>query len=134
MKEKMIEDYLKRVKMLLPLHGKKENDYLKGLKINILDYLEEEPDASEADLYQAFGIPADIVAEYLKTLDDDYLIGKINRQNLLKRCVDFFCILAFCLAAWWSILMYKDYLNFQNTQVTEIHEVIYVGDEIDDIE
>ena len=95
MDEKQIcEQYIKRVKTLLPYVGKAEKKYLDNLRLNVEDYCVNESIHSLLELENGFGKPEDIVHEYISSVETDELIqefvwnlkrSKESQNHLEKR-------------------------------------------------
>lgn len=51
------QKYLKSVKKLFPIYGKKERQYIKNLQTPLQEYAEEKEDLSYEELTEEFGTP-----------------------------------------------------------------------------
>ncbi len=70
--------YLRDCKRLFPVHGSCEREYLERLKSHIQEYAAEHENYNYDDLTAQFGTPAEVAADYYDTIDDDYLLKRIN--------------------------------------------------------
>ncbi|MBR2555883.1 MAG: hypothetical protein IKE94_13555 [Aeriscardovia sp.] len=118
MDEKQIcEQYIKRVKTLLPYVGKAEKKYLDNLRLNVEDYCVNESIHSLLELENGFGKPEDIVHEYISSIEIDELIKRLNSRKLIKRIVFCVLILAVAVAVFFAIYTYKEYKIIEESSV-----------------
>lgn len=73
-----IRQYIKDVKTVLPCYGKQEKDFIKYLKQQLTDYMEQKSLITYTDLVNEFGYPANLIADYYQSSDEDTLIHKLK--------------------------------------------------------
>lgn len=82
---KCIDKYISDIKSLMPFNSKKEKEYLKQFKKDILQYKENNDNITYDDLTEQFGYPKDIVYGYLDMQNNDYILDRISIKNTLKK-------------------------------------------------
>ncbi len=73
-----VKQYIKDVKTVLPCYGKQEKDFIKYLKQQLTDYMEQKSLITYNDLVNEFGYPANLIADYYQSSDEDTLIHKLK--------------------------------------------------------
>lgn len=71
--DKELNQYMKRIKLLLPLYRKQEKQFLTDFRFCIYDFTKTHPEHSFADITAHFGTPDEVVRDYLSSLDVDLL-------------------------------------------------------------
>ena len=120
---KEIKKYLKEIKLLLPAFNKDEKKFLRDLMERIEDYLDENSNATMQDIENQFGTPMEIAQSYMSSLDLDVLLS-LSISHFVRR---FFAIAAICMILGlcvYSICMYKAYICYKDTLVTNSETVI----------
>ena len=74
---------MKKLNNSLKLKFSLNHPAYKELSISVADYLESEPEATEADLYERFGTPEQSAAMLLEKEDLIEMIGKQKKMVLL---------------------------------------------------
>lgn len=74
----VVKQYIKDVKTVLPCYGKQEKAFVKYLKQQLTDYMEQKPLITYNDLVNEFGYPANLIADYYQSSDEDALIHKLK--------------------------------------------------------
>lgn len=74
----VITQYIKDVKTVLPCYGKQEKAFIKYLKQQLTDYLDQNSSITYEDLIHEFGYPANLIADYYQSIDEDILIHKLK--------------------------------------------------------
>lgn len=121
---KCIDKYISDIKSLMPFNSKKEKEYLKQFKKDILQYKENNDNITYDDLTEQFGYPKDIVYGYLDMQNNDYILDRISIKNTLKKTCMILIILFAFLSLWKGYLIYIDYNDsihsrYTNTETTE---------------
>lgn len=62
------KEYLSEIKAILPIKSKRERIYLKKLSSDIEALIQEEHISSKKMLYDIYGIPSEVVHNYLSSL------------------------------------------------------------------
>ncbi|MEE0965570.1 MAG: DUF6120 family protein [Bacilli bacterium] len=125
---KCIDKYISDIKSLMPFNSKKEKEYLKQFKKDILQYKENNDNITYDDLTEQFGYPKDIVYGYLDMQNNDYILDRISIKNTLKKTCMILIILFAFLSLWKGYLIYKDYndsISYRATytETTEPEEI-----------
>lgn len=81
------ERYFQQVKSWIPCAGKMKKDVLTQIWDEIGGYLEENPDAGEADLRQRFGTPQQIAVAYVGEVDGSELLRNLRLRRRIARIV-----------------------------------------------
>ena len=107
--------YLHHLKLLLPYHYQEEKQYMKRLKQNISEYMDEFPSSDYDALVKQFGAPKEIAAQFYTELDDDQFMSRIR----MKKCIRKLCFIALfaitILVAYHSIDLYRDYQEAEDS-------------------
>lgn len=125
---KCIDKYISDIKSLMPFNSKKEKEYLKQFKKDILQYKENNDNITYDDLTEQFGYPKDIVYGYLDMQNNDYILDRISIKNTLKKTCMILIILFAFLSLWKGYLIYIDYndsISYRATytETTEPEEI-----------
>lgn len=72
------DNYIKRIRNLLPVCQKVEKQYLHDLSDSIDRYCEQHPDTSVSDIEEHFGDPNQVVHEYVDATDVALLTRRAN--------------------------------------------------------
>lgn len=104
---KIYKQYIKQVKTLFPIMGKKERTYIKNLTSNLEDFCEEESIQSLDELYSQFGDPTDTLNNYFSSLDTSDMIKRIGISKWIKRLTLYLLILATCAGVAFGIYQYR---------------------------
>lgn len=120
--------YYRDIKKIFPIHGKREKQFLNSLKEQIVEYENENNNCTFKDLENVFGSPIEIVVSYYQSINNDYLLKKINMKRLLR----FTCIIIISLVLIifvWKIALYNQgYHDFHNNIPIEYEETIEESD------
>ena len=76
------KDYIKKIRKLFPVYGKKERQFLRKL----IDAMNNEMDetASYYDCRDRFGEPQEIIANYYESVSFDYIKQQIRKRNIVR--------------------------------------------------
>lgn len=113
------QKYLKSVKKLFPIYGKKERQYIKNLQTPLQEYAEEKEDLSYEELTEEFGTPSHVISEYFSEVDDEYLFRQLRIRGYVKK------FLIFVLVAFVILIGYRYYLAYQNYENAMEEHIIY---------
>ena len=119
-----LKQYFKQIKLLLPIYGKEEKVFINDLKKTVDAYVEEHPDCTYADILERFEEPAEVVYNYISSLDQHALCKRISLRKTIKRAIIIVVIAAVVAFAVKIVLDYQSYLKYLNTIVT--HEKIII--------
>ena len=84
-------EYIKQARMLFPIIRKKEKIYLKSLYNDLIEYCDINKISNLQELFHDYGSPAQIVQEYLSSLNEADLKKCLKRKHIKK-------ILSICLS------------------------------------
>ena len=111
------EQYIKKVKALLPYYGKNEKKYLQHLRVTVEDYCSCENISTLKDLEEGFGNAEDIVHEYISSVEVDSLIRQLNIRKLAKRIGLIVLIILVLLSTFAAITLYKNHKLLEQTSI-----------------
>ncbi len=139
---KIGKQYIKEVKSLFPIMGKKEKDYIKKLINNVEEYCEEEVVVSKQDLYDNYGTPNSVVIDYYSSVDTDYIVKKMRFSKYIKvAIVSVLALLTISSATFCVTLLQKNaqleekqQILIENFEIAHREEVVSVDEEIEIIE
>ena len=113
------QKYLKSLKKLFPIYGKKERQYIRNLQTPLQEYAEEKEDLSYEELTEEFGTPSHVISEYFSEVDDEYLFRQLRIRGYVKK------FLIFVLVAFVILIGYRYYLAYQNYENAMEEHIIY---------
>jgi len=99
MEKNVIDIYVKRVKKYLPFFCQDRKKFLNGLKQEIQDYVTLQSDCDLISLYATFGVPQNMAAQFLDTLDPAE-VSKFQRKRkiFIISLIIFLIVIIFTLA------------------------------------
>lgn len=109
----MIPKYIRRCKQLFPVYGKYEQQFLKRLQQQANEFLAQNPNITYEELVTQFGSPKDIVVGYYDTIDDDYLLKKLNLVKTIRRFFFTIVLVVVLFIGYRSYILYKVWLEAQ---------------------
>ena len=121
------QKYLKSVKKLFPIYGKKERQYIKNLQTPLQEYAEEKEDMSYENLTEEFGTPSHVISEYFSEVDDEYLFRQLRVRGYVKKFLIFVVIALFMLIGYRYYLAYQNYENAMEEHM--IYEETYIEED-----
>jgi hypothetical protein len=116
--------YLKHVKALLPVNGKRERAFLRELAASVEDYIESSPSDDIRQARLRFGEPTKVVSEYLSNADADYLSGQVKRLRHIRIIVCALVALVILSIGIEVGLNYKNYLEAEDSYLTVKETVV----------
>lgn len=139
---KIGKQYIKEVKSLFPIMGKKEKDYIKKLINNVEEYCEEEVVVSKQDLYDNYGTPNSVVIDYYSSVDTDYIVKKMKFSKYIKVAIVSVLALLTISSATFCVALLKENARLEEKQQMLIEdfemahreEVVIGSEEIEIIE
>lgn len=90
---KLCKKYISSVKSLFPILGREERKYIKNLKSEIENFIEDNEITAMEELFQKYGSPNEIISNYYSEMSLDNMLKKINKKRLLKIIVTVFIII-----------------------------------------
>lgn len=109
----MIPKYIHRCKQLFPVYGKYEHQFLKRLQQQANEFIAQNPNITYEELVTQFGSPKDIVVGYYDTIDDDYLLKKLNLVKTIRRFFFTIVLVVALFIGYRSYILYKIWLEAQ---------------------
>ena len=91
---KICKEYMGEIRTLFPIKKKDEKAYLKKLATDVEDYCEEAKVESKQELYDNYGMPYEVVSNYLSTVDTDYIVKQLRISKFLRRAIVALLVLA----------------------------------------
>ena len=81
----ILNKYFQDMERELKADGAYKASLLEKLRSDLEDFLEEHPEATEAQLRQFFGSPEDYAREYTATLDPEELCSKVSHGRFHRK-------------------------------------------------
>lgn len=78
--------YYRKLKILIPIKGKYEKDFLNTIFQNLESICSEQPEITYNELCTRIGTPKDIIIEYYENADTEYIIQKLRISSII-RCI-----------------------------------------------
>ena len=124
-------EYIKQTQMLFPIIRKKERIYLKSLYNDLIEYCDINKISNLQELFHEYGPPAQIVQEYLSSLNEADLKNCLKRKHIKK--ILFICcailIITFSVRLYlWNNLQKQVYSNIEMN--TDPNTIYSIGDEL----
>lgn len=113
----MIRKYIHRCKQLFPVYGKYERLFLKRLQQQATDFITQNPNLTYEELVTQFGSPKDIAVGYYDTIDDDYLLKKLNLVKTIRRFFLAIVLVAVLFVGYRSYVIYQIWLDAQKESI-----------------
>lgn len=122
----MVKKYIRRCKNCFPVYGKEEQQFLKRLRHQMEEYVQENPDVTYQQLEEWFGTPIDIVKSYYDSLEDeDRLIDRACFSRTLKKVMIIILMVISIIGVYDSAIMYFSYLDGKDSKVIYEGSTIY---------
>lgn len=112
---KICKEYIKKVKILFPIMGKDEKNYINKLKLNLEDNFNHVTSLNE--LYMSVGTPEDTVNLYFVYADTDYIITRIRKSKFIKYCISVISLVLIITLLLFNIYAYEAHKTFKEEQV-----------------
>lgn len=125
---KICKKYIKEVKAMFPVKGKKERLYLKNLARDVEMLCEEENITIKENLYEKYGKPVEVVAEYFATVETDYVLKKLRISRYIKALI---AVIITIIVVYSSVYIYA---FIETQQIAARQEMVGVEDVIEIIE
>lgn len=118
------DNYLKSVKRELVCPKSLRKRSLDQLKTSLDEFLEDHPTATEADIVEQFGSPADFANAFLASLDEEKLKKQLKKSRQIWAVVITVCAIALLLLVLTFVKMIEDNKNSHTVVVVEtVNEV-----------
>jgi hypothetical protein len=120
------KEYIKTVRTLLPINGDKEKRFLIDFEISLNDFTENEVNNTDTIIAE-FGKATEVVADYIKECDSDYLMKQLRMIRLI-RIIAIIAIVIITITS--TILILQNYFEYKEAEGYYIQrEVIQVIDD-----
>ena len=113
------DKYLKAVKRELVCPHSLRKRSLDQLKTSLDEFLEDHPAATEADITEQFGSPADFANAFLASLDEEELKKQLKKSKRVWVIVIATCIIALLLLVLTFVKMIADNKKSHPVYITE---------------
>lgn len=111
--EKTMKQYLKGIKLLLPIYGKEERKFLKDYQSAMESFLAEHPVCTPEEFTAHFESPEDACHNYISSLEQESLCKRISFRKLIIKVI--ICVLSIAVICWivmlWNISAYEKALT-----------------------
>lgn len=121
---KEIKRYLKEIKKLLPVYGRKEKAFVMMIKTSILETYGTESTICYDMICSEFGSPKEIVMSYFAEVDDDELYKRIRFSRAVKIAAVCIVVIVVAAAVFKSTLLYINHLKSVDAIITQEVTVI----------
>ena len=121
---KLCKEYIKEVKAMFPVKGKKERKYIKQLSKDIEDYCEESKATTKEELYENYGNPVDVVAEYFSAIGAPYVIKKIRISKYIKALIAVIIAVILVLSTVYGVVLWEEHKMIMREEMVFVETVI----------
>ena len=106
---KLCKEYIREVKAMFPVKGKKERKYIKELSKDIEDYCEESNATTKEELYENYGNPIDVVGEYLSATDFSGVIKRLKTGKYIKLLIAVIIAVVLVLTTMYCVILLEEH-------------------------
>lgn len=121
---KICKEYVFEIKAMFPIRRKQEKVYIKSLISDIESFCEEANVEAKKDLYSKYGLPNDIVNNYLSTLNTTHIAKHIKTTRSIKILLIALLVLATIATSALCISFYHEYQVQEQEQAMFYEEII----------
>lgn len=121
---KEIKRYLKEIKNLLPVYGRKEKAFVMMIKTSILEAYGTESTVGYDMICSEFGSPKEIVISYFAEVDDDELYKRVRFSKTIRTAAICIVAIVVAVAVFKSTLLYINHLKSVDAIITQEVTVI----------
>lgn len=79
--------YIKRCKHCFPIYGREERQFLKKLKFQVENYIQNHEELTYEQLEREFGTPLDVVNEYFTSTEESLLTKRITFSRYIGKSI-----------------------------------------------
>lgn len=119
--KKIIKNYKREIKKLLPIFTKNEKHFLNDISVSIEDYATSNESFFKESLIENIGEPKDIVARYLTDMNADSLRKVLSRTRYIRIATVLVISIAIFTGAF---KITTDYMTYKEAQDSYIHREI----------
>ncbi len=121
---KEIKRYLKEIRNLLPVYGRKEKAFVAMIKTSVLETYSESNTVSYDMLCSEFGKSKDIVISYFTEADDEELYKHIHFSKTIRTAAICIVVIVVAVAVFKFSLIYDSYKKSVDAIITQEVTVI----------
>ena len=121
---KLCKDYINEIKAIFPVKGNEERKYIKELSKDIEDYCEESNATTKEELYENYGNPVEVVAEYFSATGVPYVIKKLKISKYIKALVSIIIAILISLSTLYANILWEEHQAIMRQEVVIVEEVI----------
>lgn len=121
---KLCKEYIKEVKAMFPVKGKQERKYIKQLRTDVEDYCEESNATTKEELYENYGNPVDVVAEYFSATGVPYVIKKIRISKYIKALVAVIIAILISLSTLYANILWEEHQAIMRQEMVYAENII----------
>ena len=121
---KLCKEYIKEVKAMFPVKGKKERKYIKQLSKGVEDNCEESNATTKEELYENYGNPVDVVAEYFSAIGAPYVIKKIRISKYIKALIAVIIAVILVLSTVYGVVLWEEHKMIMREEMVFVETVI----------
>lgn len=121
---KLCKEYIKEVKAMFPVKGKQERKYIKQLRTDVEDYCEESNATTKEELYENYGNPVDVVAEYFSAIGAPYVIKKIRISKYIKALVAVIIAILISLSTLYANILWEEHQAIMRQEMVYAENII----------
>lgn len=125
---KVVKEYIKSVKVLFPIHGKLEKQYLKELEMHIMEFSGEKDTLCYDDIAAEFGAPSSVISDYFSEINESYLFHHLKIKKYIRSCLTFILASVILFNGYCYYLAYCDYQQAQKEHIAYEETVIIEGE------
>lgn len=119
-----LEQYLQEVNRLLLCDTGEKERCIAELRADAEAFLEQEPDASLAELYEAVGTPRDIAEAFMSRLSPERLVRKMSNRRIALICVGILAAALVIASGFFAaVRAYKLYKFYHGYVIEEVEEL-----------
>jgi len=126
-RNKAARRYFRQVNSWIPCAGKMKRDILARIRDEVAGYLDENPEADDAELRERFGAPQRIAASYVEEMDAAELL---NNLRIRRRILRIAAAAALAVVFMWGVVVTVALIESSNTFNGYYVDKVYEGNEI----
>ena len=122
--KKNLKEYLKDIRLLLPIYGKDERKFIKDLKKSIIEVMEQNTNCIWEDIIEHFEEPQEVVYNYTSSLDQSQLCKRVSLRKNLIRATAIITLVIIVMISFKGYFYYHLYKETQSQIMT--HETVII--------
>lgn len=126
---KLCKKYISSLKYLFPVTKSREKKYIENLKIELLNFIEDNNITSIDELYEKYGSPGDIISDYYSATNLDEVIKTAATTKLVKKIGVVFLIIATIFASILCTDLIKDCKVSLENLIDSVEIILSVSNE-----